>query len=45
VAAVIGIGRPEVRRSGKMTDVTIISETGHAKEEAGLVQKVTAGFR
>jgi hypothetical protein len=28
-----------------VTDATIISETGGATEEAGMVQKVIAGFR
>jgi len=31
------IDSPEVRRSGMMTDTTIISETGRWKKEAGTV--------
>jgi len=42
VAAAIGIGFPEVRPSGKVTDATIISEIGRLKEEAGMVQGVMA---
>jgi hypothetical protein len=42
VAAVIGIGFPEVCPSGRVTDVTIISEIGRVKEEAGMVQGVMA---
>jgi len=42
VAAVIGIGFPEVCPSGIVTDETIISETGPLKEEAGMVQGVMA---
>jgi hypothetical protein len=35
----------QARPSGIPTDATIISETGGAKEEAGTVQRITAGFR
>jgi hypothetical protein len=38
----MGIGSPEVRPSVMVTDVTIISETGPLKEEAGMVQGVVA---
>jgi hypothetical protein len=38
----MGIGSPEVYRSGRVTDVTIISEIGPWKEEAGMVQGVMA---
>jgi hypothetical protein len=38
----MGIGFPEVCRSGLVTDVTIISEIGPLQEEAALVQGVAA---
>jgi hypothetical protein len=38
----MGIGFPVVRRSGMVTDVTIISEIGPWKEEASRVQGVVA---
>jgi hypothetical protein len=39
----MGVGFPEIRLAGMVTDATIISETGRVKEEAGLVQGVVAG--
>jgi hypothetical protein len=36
----MGLGFPEVRFSGMVTDATIISEPGPWKEEAGTVQGV-----
>jgi hypothetical protein len=42
VAAVVGIGFPEVCPSGRVTDATIISELYPWKEEASLVQRVRA---
>jgi hypothetical protein len=36
------IGFPEVCSSGMVTDVTIISEMGRVKEEAGMVHGVVA---
>jgi hypothetical protein len=42
VAAVIDIGFPEVCPSARVTDVTIISEIGRLKEEAGMVQDIMA---
>ena len=40
----IGIGCPEVRPSGLMTDKAIISELSPSKEEAGMVHGVVLGF-
>jgi len=39
---VLGIGFPAVRPSSRLADVTIISERGPWKEEAGLLHGVTA---
>jgi hypothetical protein len=41
----MGIGFPELHPSGLITDVTIISETGPWKEEAGMVQGGAARLR
>jgi hypothetical protein len=38
----MGISFPEVRRSGRVTDVIIISEVDPWKKEAGMVQGVMA---
>jgi hypothetical protein len=43
VAAVIGIGFPEVRPSGAVTDALIISETGRLKKEASTIPGIMAG--
>jgi hypothetical protein len=38
----MGLGFPEIQPSGTLTNVSIISETGPWKKEAGLVQEVMA---